>query len=40
MPHKVAAVAWGWRWQGDAVDMPAMRCFIDARYDRAPESIP
>jgi hypothetical protein len=40
MPRKVAAVAWGWRWQGEAVDMAAMRCFIDARYDRAPESIP
>jgi hypothetical protein len=40
MPHRVAAVAWGWRWQGDAVDAPTMRCFIDARYDRAPESIP
>jgi Protein of unknown function (DUF3105) len=40
MPHRVAAVAWGWRWQGDAVDAAALRCFIDARYDRAPESIP
>jgi hypothetical protein len=40
MPHKVAAIAWGWRWQGDSVDMSAIRCFIDARYDRAPESIP
>jgi hypothetical protein len=40
MPKKVAAVAWGWRWQGDAVDSAAIRCFIDARYDRAPESIP
>jgi hypothetical protein len=40
MPHRVAAVAWGWRWQGDAVDGATLRCFIDARYDRAPESIP
>ena len=40
MPHKVAAVAWGWRWQGDTVDMNAIRCFITDRYDRAPESIP
>ncbi|MDB4969972.1 MAG: hypothetical protein JWN44_5661 [Myxococcales bacterium] len=40
MPHRVAAVAWGWRWQGEVVDLPAIRCFIDARYDRAPESIP
>jgi hypothetical protein len=40
MPHQVAAAAWLWRWQGDAVDMQALRCFIDARYDRAPESIP
>jgi hypothetical protein len=40
MPHKVAAIAWGWRWQGETVDTAAVRCFIDARYDRAPESIP
>jgi hypothetical protein len=40
MPHKVAALAWGWRWQGDTVDAATIRCFIDARYDRAPESIP
>jgi hypothetical protein len=40
MPHKVAAIAWGWRWQSDTVDMNGLRCFINARYDRAPESIP
>ncbi|HXU69635.1 MAG TPA: DUF3105 domain-containing protein [Polyangia bacterium] len=40
MPHKVAAIAWGWRWQGESVDSGAIRCFMDARYDRAPESIP
>lgn len=40
MPHKVAALAWGWRWQSDAVDMTSIRCFVTARYDRAPESIP
>ena len=40
MPHRVAAIAWGWRWQGETVDTPTVRCFIDARYDRAPESIP
>lgn len=40
MPHRVAVLAWGWRWQGDAVDAATIRCFIDARYDRAPESIP
>jgi len=40
MPHRVAAIAWGWRWQGETVDTAAIRCFIDARYDRAPESIP
>jgi hypothetical protein len=40
MPHKVAALAWRWRWQGDAVDMATIRCFINARYDRAPESTP
>jgi hypothetical protein len=40
MPHKVAAVAWLWRWQGDSVDMNAIQCFIQSRYDRAPESLP
>lgn len=40
MPHKLAAVAWRWRWQGEAVDMATIRCFVQARYDRAPESIP
>ncbi len=40
MPRKVAAVAWNWRWQGDAYDDAALRCFIAARYDRGPESIP
>jgi uncharacterized protein DUF3105 len=40
MPHRVAAVAWLWRWQGESVDAATLRCFIDARYDRAPESLP
>jgi hypothetical protein len=40
MPHRFAAVAWLYRWQADAVDTDAINCFIDARYDRAPESIP
>jgi Protein of unknown function (DUF3105) len=40
MPHKFAAVAWGYRWQGDTVDEAAIRCFIGARYDKGPESIP
>jgi hypothetical protein len=40
MPHKFAAIAWGWRWQGDAIDAAELNCFIDARYDKAPESIP
>jgi hypothetical protein len=40
MPHRVAALAWGWRWQGDAVDATTIRCFVNARYDRGPESIP
>jgi hypothetical protein len=40
MPHKFAAVAWRYRWQGDVVDEAAISCFIDARYDRAPESTP
>jgi len=40
MPHRVAAVAWGWRWQGDTVDAAAIQCFINARYDRGRESIP
>jgi hypothetical protein len=40
MPKKFAALAWGWRWQGDTVDEAAIECFIDERYDRAPESVP
>jgi hypothetical protein len=40
MPMKVAAVAWKWRWQGESVDVPTVRCFIEERYDQAPESIP
>lgn len=40
MPRRVAAVAWGWRWQGDVVDEATLRCFIDKRYDHAPESLP
>jgi hypothetical protein len=40
MPKRVAAVAWNWRWQGDDVDEATLNCFIDRRYDRAPESIP
>src|SRR5438874_10299053 len=37
MPRRFAAVAWGYRWQGDTVDEAAIRCFIAARYDKAPE---
>jgi hypothetical protein len=40
MPKRVAALAWGWRWQGDAVDSSTIQCFIRDRYDRGPESIP
>jgi hypothetical protein len=40
MPHKFAAVAWNYRWQGDVLDDDAVSCFIDARYDRGPESTP
>lgn len=40
MPHKVAAVAWGYRWQGDKVDAATVSCFIKARYDHGLESIP
>ena len=40
MPHRFAAIAWGYRWQGDTIDETAIRCFISARYDMAPESIP
>lgn len=40
MPHRVAAIAWGWRWQSESVDDNGIRCFVGARYDRAPESIP
>jgi hypothetical protein len=40
MPKKFAAVAWGYRWQGDTIDAATINCFIDARYDKAPESVP
>jgi hypothetical protein len=40
MPRPFAAVAWNWRWQGDTVDAQAINCFIAARYDKAPESVP
>jgi hypothetical protein len=40
LPKRFAAIAWTWRWLGDAVDAKTINCFIDARYDRAPESIP
>jgi hypothetical protein len=40
MPHKFAAIAWGYRWQGDAIDEKTINCLIDARYDKAPESLP
>jgi hypothetical protein len=40
MPHKFAAIAWGWRWQGDTIDEGVINCFIGDRYDKAPESIP
>jgi hypothetical protein len=41
MPRRLAALAWGWRWLSEsAVDAPTVRCFIAARYDRAPESFP
>ena len=40
MPHRFAAIAWGWRWQGDAVDEKTIECFIDARYDKGRESVP
>ncbi len=40
MPRRFAAVAWGFRWQGDSLDTGVAQCFIAARYDRAPESVP
>jgi hypothetical protein len=40
MPRRVAAVAWGWRWQGDTVDLQTLQCLVDRRLDRAPESLP
>jgi hypothetical protein len=40
LPKTLAALAWDYRWQGDTLDVPTVRCFISARYDRAPESIP
>jgi hypothetical protein len=40
MPRKFAALSWGWRWQSDTLDADLVRCFIAARYDQAPESLP
>jgi len=40
MPHKLAAIAWGWRWQGETMDTTTIECFIDQRYDKGRESIP
>lgn len=40
LPVKVAALAWRYRWLGNTVDATTISCFIDARYDRGPESVP
>ena len=40
MPHKLAAIAWGWRWQAEVFDDKTTSCFIDQRYDKGRESIP
>ncbi len=38
--HTVAAVAWGWSYQADKIDLKALRCFRDTRYGRGPEDAP
>ena len=40
LPKKVAAIAWGYSWTSDKVDLDAMRCFRDRRYGRGPEDAP
>ncbi len=36
----LAVVAWNYLWMGDVADPTFINCFIDARYDQAPESLP
>jgi Protein of unknown function (DUF3105) len=40
MPHSLAAIAWGWRWQSESWDDKTVECFIDQRYDKGREVIP
>jgi hypothetical protein len=40
LPTRFAAVAWLYRWQSDTLDQSQIECFINARYDHAPESLP
>ncbi len=40
LPTRFAAVAWDWVWSSDQLDLPAIQCFIDARYGHGPEEEP
>jgi hypothetical protein len=40
LPTRFAAVAWDWDWTSDTFDLAAVKCFIDARYNRGPEPAP
>lgn len=40
LPGRFAAVAWDWAYVSDQLDIPAIQCFIDARYGRGPEAAP
>jgi hypothetical protein len=40
LPTRFAAVAWDWVFTMDTFDLPAVQCFIDARYGKGPEEAP
>ena len=40
LPTKFAALAWDWSFTSDQLDLPAIQCFIAARYGRGPEEVP
>lgn len=37
MPHRIAAIAWTWLLELDAMDEAAVRCFIETHRERGPE---
>ena len=40
LPKRFAAIAWDWVWMADSLDLPAVKCFIGARYGQGPEYAP